>query len=109
MHLFSHIQRGAHIGHNLAWFLYRITLRFPPLLRHVHVKITRHVFHDQKDVGGSGYDLIQFNDVRMTKEFHIFDFSSDFGDAILRLDSLSVDHLHGHIVTGQRVLSLLHL
>ena len=53
--------------------------------------------------------MIEFNDVRMSKKFHVGDFPSYFGDAILRLDSLPVDHLNGDVVIRQRMPALLHL
>ena len=67
------------------------------------------IFHDEEDVGRRRYDLIELDDVWMTEEFHIFNFSSNFGHAILRLDSLSVNHFHGHVMTGQSVLPFLYL
>jgi hypothetical protein len=65
--------------------------------------------HEQKDVGRSGNDLVQLDDVRMPEQLHVLDFPPDFGHAVFSLDLLTVDHFHGHVVTRQRVFAFLHL
>lgn len=67
-----------------------------------------HVLHNHEDVGGRRYHLIQFDDVRMPKQFQILNFSSNFADHIERTDLLSIQNFDGHFVFGQLMFADFH-
>ena len=57
------------------------------------------IFENHEYIGGGGYFLIQFDNMRVTKQFQILNFSSDFDQRILVFvfDDLSIQYLHCHL------------
>lgn len=80
-------------------------MKFSLLYNVVEELTTRHELHDHEDVGGRADNLIQLDDVRMSEELEILDFTSNLADHIETLDLLPIEDLDGDLVFRDNVLT----
>ena len=66
---------------------------------------TRHIFHHHKNICWSGNNLIELDNMRMSKKLQILDFSPDLANDIQTLDFLTIQNLHSHFMIGNLVKS----
>lgn len=59
---------------------------------------SRYKLHNHENIGRSGNNLIELDDVRMTKEFKILNLSTYFSDHIETFNFLPVEDLDGYFV-----------
>ena len=61
------------------------------------------VFHDHKNVGGCGDDLVELDDVGVTEQLQVLNLPPDLSHHVKALDLLTVQNFHGHFVPGDLV------
>lgn len=66
---------------------------------------TWHILHDHEDVSGCTDDLVEFNNVRMSKQFQILYFATNFANDIKTLDALTVEDFHRDFVLCELMLA----
>lgn len=59
-----------------------------------------YIFHDHKNIGRRTDHLVQFDDVRMTKQLQVLNLTPDLSDHVEIFDFLSVQNLDGHLIAG---------
>lgn len=80
-------------------------VQFPLLDDVVEQLSARHKLHDHENVGRSGNNLVELDDVRMAEKFKILDLSTNLSDDIETFDFLPVEDFNCHFVLRQYVLA----
>ena len=76
----------------------RLILLHPPLVHDILKQLLPRIFNDHDDIRRGGDHFVELDDVRMTEDFEVLDFSFDAGGHLHVLDLAAVDYFHGDFV-----------